>query len=223
MRVYEKVFDENIQSQMKEFFLELAMNGRKKKLNKKEQVIFDPKLEFGVVIEGKVGETFISKQGDQKEMFYLTKGEVFGELNFLEEYPLDTMVYAIEESTIAIVNGRDLIRKFEEDWKNFRYVYHSLFRKYQIAKFQMLNLVFADSLTNVCDTLVRIAISTKDFEDGKPVIKFTHQHLSDLIGCNRITVTKALNYLKEQGIINTVNKNIIIEDLEALKEIISNI
>lgn len=223
MKKYVVAFDEGMQNEMREFFCKLAEKGIKKQIKKNENISFNPESEFGIVLSGTVAETFISNEGDQKQLYFLVRGEVFGELNFIEKTPLDTYIYAREDSVVSIVNGKELMESIKEDYLNFKYIYHSLYRKYQVSKYQMLNLVFTDSVTNVADTLLRLIYSQFKSNEEIPEIKITQQHLSELIGCNRITVTKSLNYLKEKGIIETESKSIRILNLEALQEIVDSV
>ena len=47
----------------------------------------------------------------------------------------------------------------------------------------------------------------------------THQELANLIGCSRITVTRIINELKNENIIDMKNKEIYILNMEALKKL----
>ncbi len=217
--MYEKIVQPKQHKKMKEFFLNLSIKGKKKECPKKSEIEIIQGGEFGIVTKGKIGESIISSEGAQKELYFLVPGEIFGETAILEKTTFENYIYAIEDSEISLVSEKTVREVLLEDPASYGYFYHSLFRKYQVAKYQLLNLVFTDSFRNVCDTLLRIAAFDNP-EDGKLTVRTTHQHLADLIGCSRITVTKTLNYLKEQGVIRTEKKSIEITDAEKLKSCI---
>lgn len=88
--------------------------------------------------------------------------------------------------------------------------------------FQMANMAFSDSLGKVADTLVRLYYQEgQDIENGKKINeKFTHEEIAKLIGCSRVTVTRALNKFKDENILEINNGEIIIRDIENLEKFI---
>ncbi len=53
-------------------------------------------------------------------------------------------------------------------------------------------------------------------------IKLTHQDIANLIASTRETVTVTLNHLKADEVINTMDKYIIIKDIDKLKKVAQN-
>lgn len=211
--MYDEVFQEERQQEMQRFFLKLAQKGEIRSFKKGSPVSYHSRQEFGILLKGKVGIHVHSKEGTRKELFYLRPGEIFGEEGYLEGGNQEIDGYCYEATDIAFVSFQTLNE--QEDLNNIKdQFYHSLFRKYQILKHQLVNLVFRDVTTNICQTLLRIGAQSKEGEDL--IIRETHQHLADLIGCSRISVTKVLSQLKNKGIIKSEKKFIQIMDPDAL-------
>lgn len=223
MKKYEIIFEENAVKESKNFFLELSKKGTILKIAKFDSIKLDEKIEFAIVLKGKISESFISNNGGQKELYSLIPGDPFGELNYLEKFPIDTYFYAKEDSEIAIVKGSYLEDVIAKDPCKAKYVYNSLFSKYQVVKFQMINLVFTEAVCNIADTLYRILCSRNMSEKNEALIKMTQQNLSEIVGCNRATVAKSLNTLRDKGIIDFGTGFIKILNMEALREMSGNI
>ena len=88
--------------------------------------------------------------------------------------------------------------------------------------FQMANMAFSDSIGKVADTLIRLY-----YQEGEEIIqgkkikdKFTHEEIAKLIGCSRVTVTRALNKFRDENIIDIVNGEIVIKNIEKLEKYI---
>lgn len=99
---------------------------------------------------------------------------------------------------------------------------HSITRKFRIVMFQMANMTFSDSIGKVADTLIRLY-----YQEGEEIIqgkkikdKFTHEEIAKLIGCSRVTVTRALNKFRDENIIDIVNGEIVIKNIEKLEKYI---
>lgn len=191
--------------EMKKYFIELSKSGRLVKYTKKEEVKYRIGEEFGIVTSGRISEAEVSKEGTQKDLYFLVEGEIFGEIALLEGTPVNSIIYSNDASTVSFIKKEIVEKEILANRLIYKHFYHSLNRKYMLAKSQLLNLVFKDSFKNVAATLHRIAVLNSK---GVYEIDLTHQHIANLIGCSRITVTKVLNLLKEKGIIS-MDKRII--------------
>lgn len=49
--------------------------------------------------------------------------------------------------------------------------------------------------------------------------RYTHNQLASMIGCKRVAVTRAFSRLQESGAVQLINRYIIVNDLDALKEL----
>lgn len=221
--MYETLFDCEKQHKMRDFFLNDFSNyGEKRSFRKNEQIIIREKGFVAVVIKGSVKRSFYNSNGDEKYLYYLKPGEIFGEEEHFEGVADCFINTAIEDTDISIVHSREFEKLLELNVEIYRFIIHSLVRKYRISMTQMMNICFNNSIQKVADTLVRLWTQSKEIgsNNEKIVISLTHQDIADIIGCSRITVTRTLKKFKQEKIITSENRSIIIEDIDKLKRYI---
>jgi CRP-like cAMP-binding protein len=83
------------------------------------------------------------------------------------------------------------------------------------------DLSFLDALERVSNYLYGLSLEygvNTEFGIMLNII-FTHQEMADLIGTCRVTVSKIMNYLKQNRIIDKVDGYIYIKDIEKLKRL----
>ena len=49
--------------------------------------------------------------------------------------------------------------------------------------------------------------------------RYTHEQLASMIGCKRVAVTRAFRKLEEGGTVELKKRHIVIQDLDALKDL----
>jgi CRP-like cAMP-binding protein len=129
---------------------------------------------------------------------------------------------AMECSEISVLFEKELERIFMSNPEAYKYIAHSMARKFRILMMQFCGLLFKDSLGRLCDVLLRLYCQQeKVLENGHIIdIPLTHENIAQLIGCDRVTVTKGLNRLKKEGIIEISQKKILIKKIEKLEEFV---
>lgn len=218
--MYENLFDCNRQYEMRSFFLEhFSRYGERKVFNKNEEIKIEYGKSIAVVTKGKILKTIYNKEGSQKSLYFLIPGEILGDEEYFEGREELFLAIAKEVSEISILNQKAVENLLDSNPQIYRFFIHSIMRKYRIALMQMANMYFSSSTQKVADILLRLYAQLKTPDNFTNIISlpFTHQELADFVGCSRITVTKSLNELKAQNIINMCNKKIIIKDMEKLK------
>ena len=86
---------------------------------------------------------------------------------------------------------------------------------------EISNYKFNDSEGKLADFLIRLYYTEDINMDMKKHISIvlTHEEIANRIGLNRTTVTKIMNKFKEKAYITISGKEIIINDIEALKSL----
>lgn len=93
-----------------------------------------------------------------------------------------------------------------------------LSQRLNAAEERLEEMAFHDLRERLAALLLRLADET-DWR-GNPVIKgLTHQHLAEMLGSYRETVTATLNEFKSEGLIDTGRKRITINDVEGLRRL----
>lgn len=221
INMYENLFDCNRQYEMRSFFLEhFSRYGERKVFNKNEEIKIEYGKSIAVVTKGKILKTIYNKEGSQKSLYFLIPGEILGDEEYFEGREELFLAIAKEVSEISILNQKAVENLLDSNPQIYRFFIHSIMRKYRIALMQMANMYFSSSTQKVADILLRLYAQLKTPDNFTNIISlpFTHQELADFVGCSRITVTKSLNELKKQNILDIKNKKIIIKDMERLQK-----
>lgn len=219
--MYKSYFDFEKQEEMRKEFLRLSKKGIIRYYKKNSNIRIKCENGFSIVVDGKLKQSIYSTKGEEKILYILQNGEIFGEMDYFEGGEDHLIVKAIENSKISFID-KDIIEN--EIMKNpiiYRYIMHSIVRKFRILMFQMADMAFEDSYGKVADTIIRM-LNQEDIDRGNKVIneRLTHEEIANLIGCSRVTVTKILNEFKEVGLIEINSGRISIKDVEGLNKYI---
>lgn len=220
--MYEEFFDVQRQEKMRKSFLKIAEKGHLKKYQKNRIIKIPDNKCIVIVISGNIKQSIYSMEGEEKILYLLHAGEIFKEMDYFCGGESTLVTKTLEDSTISILEEEVIEQILLEDPNIYRDLIHSITRKFRIVMFQMANLAFSDSLGKVADTLIRLYYQVgQDIDKGKKINeKFTHEEIAKLIGCSRVTVTRALNKFKEQNMLEINNGEIIIRDIENLEKFI---
>lgn len=139
-------------------------------------------------------------------------GEIFGELEALDDLPRDTLAEALDDSQLYIMQREtflSLIRSKPE--LSFRLTKLIGFRMRQIES-RVEDLVFRDVPSCLAHLLLQLS---KDYGKETPQgillrIKITHQEIANLIGSIRETVSAVLGDFKKEGLITFDGRQIIL-------------
>ncbi|WP_251860124.1 Crp/Fnr family transcriptional regulator [Clostridium sp. Marseille-Q2269] len=219
--MYEKLFDKEKQDEMKSFFLnKVASLGKKEVLKKNDIINVRNNKSLGIVLEGKLKQILYNSKGEEKILFFLGPGEICGEGEYFDGEGMSVIIKACCETAVAVVKKNVLDDFLSKNPDSYRFFIHSLTRKYRISVSQIHDILFTTSKQKICNTLYRLSVqSGVETKNGLIIdIKITHQELGDLVGASRITVTKIINELKLENIIEVKDKRFIIKDFGKLKK-----
>lgn len=223
--MYNKLFDKTKQDDMRSYFLNtLALLGTEKHFSKGSDITMSATTNVAIVTKGKIKVLLYNSKGIEKLLYFLAPGEILGESEFFVGNDFPSIVKAVEDSTLSIIDSSTLQNHILNNPESYNYFIHSVTRKYRIALSQMQDMLFTNSKGKVANTIYRLAIqSSIKTTDGILIdTPLTHQDFANLIGCSRITITRALNDLKNDGIIDTIQKKIIIKDVKALEKLLDD-
>lgn len=221
---YNLLFDEKRQEKMRDFFLNnMAVHGVVRIYKKDEMIALKELGKFVAIVQkGKVRLSMVSDEGIEKSLYILISGEIFGEVGYLGGGSEITIAHFMEYSQISIISEDKLEKFIAQNHDSYKYLSHSIVRKYRISTMQMADMVFNDAIGRIANILIRLY-----YQQGKKVDKgylidlsLTHENIAQLIGCARGTVTKGINLLKHKNIIDVIQKRIIILNMEELKKYI---
>ncbi|EJP6473950.1 Crp/Fnr family transcriptional regulator [Clostridium botulinum] len=220
--MYEKIFNQEKQDEMRSFFLnELVLLGKAKNLKRNEILNIKSSKSLAIVVEGMLEQVLYHSKGEEKVMFFLSPGEICGEEEYFVSGGMPVIVKACCPSKVSLIEKKVLDEFLNTNPRAYRFFIHSLTRKYRISVSQMHDILFTTSKEKICNTLYRLSVQS-GIETSEGIIidiKLTHQELANLVGSSRITVTKIINELKNENVIErSKDKRFIIKDLDKLKK-----
>lgn len=179
-----------------------------------------------LIIEGIVKQSFYSGLGEERITEFINAGRFLGAPDFFckSTYGItatahtDVQMAAFSEEQVKELLGKD---------KEFSFgLADSLSRELRAVGRQLIEETFLPAIARIGLALqnLRLQIGTPIGEGLKVIIPITQSELAFFVGCNRITVTKALNQMTYENLIEKKAKQIIIKDVDKLsvwlKEII---
>jgi CRP/FNR family cyclic AMP-dependent transcriptional regulator len=191
---------------------------------KKRQPIYlpgDPANTVYLLKKGRVKISSTAPSGKEVTFEILEPGEIFGELEALEELPRETSAEALEDVLICAIR--------REDFDHYLHEHPDLTVKltkligFRLRKIhsRVEDLVFRDVPARLAHVLLELS-ETMGIPDGAMIrlrVKLTHQEIANLIGCSRETVSTILGEFRERGLISVESRTITILDPAALGRI----
>jgi CRP/FNR family transcriptional regulator len=126
---------------------------------------------------------------------------------------------ALVESTVSIIEADDLADLIQRAPELAPAVVHGMSRRLSELQTLTEQLLARDTSVRLAATLLSLARGFgRPTADGLTAIALplTHQHLANMIGSNRVTVTRKLLELQERGAVRSLGRNSIAVDEDAL-------
>lgn len=216
--MYESLFDQSLQRAMDAFFLEIFED--QGKINWYEKgIIIDPpdRNQIFLVLEGQLNQQMFSKKGSTITFFRLFRGNIFGEIDFFDSERTFVTNKTVSSCKIATISRELVESKLKEDIRLYEYFLTSIVKKYRIIMLELANHKFNDSVGKIADFFIRLYYTEDESNREEINVLFTQEEVANRVGLNRVTVTKALKYFKENNLVEVRNRRIIIKDIEGLK------
>ena len=188
------------------------------KFRKNEMILFEDELDtrLFIIIKGIIKLTRISEDGREFIFSFLGEGDFFGELSLLDEEIRSTNAVAVKDSIILSFNRSDYVKMFRQ----FPQITLNLLREITQRLRERDRMIKSMSLQNatgkVACTILRFADDSGDINLGQVEIPRLppHRDLANMVGTSRETISRALNWLTEQGYLQKVGGRFIIKDYE---------
>lgn len=174
----------------------------------------DPTQDVWYIKEGQVKLAMIRRDGSEKTLLVMGPRSTIGEAAAFDAAPFRVMAVALTRSVLySFSRGalEGLIRAQPEIALHF---IESLSRKVRFLAYQIEDLVFLDAAGRVARVLLYLS------EGGDGVIRTTHQELANLAGSNRVTVSNALSFLADHGIVELGRERVTIKDMGRLEVLV---
>ena len=193
---------------------------------KKKQPIYlpgDPANTVYLLKKGRVKIASSAPSGKEVTFEILEAGEIFGELEALEDSPRETLAEALDDALICAIRREDFDRYLREHPNLSVKLTKLIGLRLRKIQTRVEDLVFRDAPARLAHLLLELSKS-----DGSPdgpgiclQAKLTHQEMANLIGCSRETVSTILGQFREQGLIRIDGRSIIILNPNGLSRLVS--
>lgn len=199
----------------------LASIVTRKEYDKRETLFHqgDPGEEFMILTEGSVKVELMNAEGKELTLTILTPYQFLGELALLDDVPRSATVVSMEPSVLLSVNKRDFARLLESYPRMSIPMLRQLTRRVRGLTDDIASMAFLDSYSRVTRKILNLAEEMGQTNaDGHILIDrpLTHQQLANLVGTTRETVTKILNEMKDNGLLDIRRHRITILNREEL-------
>jgi CRP/FNR family transcriptional regulator, cyclic AMP receptor protein len=184
-----------------------------------------------VLKKGRVQLYEIDQSGEEITLSVIEDGNVFGEMALTGQSLSGIYVRAISPSTVVSLRREhleDLIMKKPE--VGLRLVrelaerLHASERRYADVVGKDVPARLATLIITLVDT-EGVVLSLVDSEGAVSAqsyripTRYTHEQLASMIGCKRVAVTRAFRKLEESGAVELKKRHIVVQDLDALKDL----
>jgi CRP-like cAMP-binding protein len=194
---------------------------------KKRQPLYltgEPSTNVYLLKQGRIKLTKTSPSGKEVTFEILGPGDILGELEVLDESPRLTSAEALDDALLCVM-PREAFTQFLARHPAVTVTLTKLIGL-RLRKLQsrVEDLVFRDVPARLAHFLLELS-KTYGVSDGTSIrlrVKLTHQELANLIGCSRETVSTTLGQFREQGLIRTEDRAIVILKPDHLTQLVSS-
>ena len=198
------------------------INGRSYK--KGEMIFFEGELsdKLYVINSGKVKIFKYTKEGKEQILYIVSSGDFLGDLSLLKKDEFKFNAEALEDVNICELTKDDFDKAVKQSPEIALKILEVLYER--IAKLE--NLVQSLSTKDIEARISGLLLGLiKDFgipEDDiiRLELPLSREDMANYIGVTRETISRKLNSMQEEGIIELIgNKTIVLNDLEYLEEL----
>lgn len=189
---------------------------------KRREVIYlpgDPGDTVYLVNEGRVKISKVTRDGKALTLSYCKPSELFGETCIVDGAPREEMVEAMEDSLITELH-RTVFDNLLAHNIGFAHQMTKLLAKRRLdLENKLETLVFRDVTSKLAELLLDLAneYGVEESRGTLIALKITHQELANLIGSTRETVSLTLSQFKQQDMLTTDGRKVIVTNSESLR------
>jgi len=190
-----------------------------KEIEKGEHLFHEgqPATAFFIVVSGSVKIYKLSSEGNEHILHVQIPSDLIAEAIIFDfkEYP--AYCQALEKTTLLRIS----IQQFLELLRCFPEISFRVMRAYSKRIRQLVNKIEELSLHDVKSRLANYLVQNLVLEEGKCIccLTLSKKDLASVLGTIPETISRALNYLKKEGIIEVSREMIIIKRLADLKRL----
>lgn len=181
----------------------------------------DPAEVLFILKKGEVAISRTTEEGKRLITTTVREGTIFGEMPFLGQRLQHAQAEALTESLICVMSRRDVEQLLTRHPCIALRIVEVLSTRLHAAESRLEEMAFKALRERLAALLLQLA--TDGDWRGRPVITgLTHQHLAELLGTYRETISATLNDFRDDGLLQTGRKRITLLQPDRLRAIIRN-
>lgn len=165
------------------------------------------------ILSGRVKVVQTTEDGRETIIAMHTAGDFFGEMSLIDGKTMPATVLALEDTITAIISKTEftfLLSTQEKVLENLLVILCSRLRE-SWNKIQLLNFNNASNRVKMLFALLSGEYGEKNNEGITLNIKLTHQHIANMVGISRETVTRVIDkWQKDKEITVLKNRHILL-------------
>lgn len=170
------------------------------------------------IMEGIVKLSFCKDSGEERITEFINGGRFLGAPDFFcrSTYGITATAHTnVKMISFSEEQVKELLEKDQEFSHSLAY---SLSRETQAMGRQLVGETFLPAVARIGAALhnLKVQIGIPAGDGLRVIVPVTQSELAFFVGCNRVTVTKALNQLYDENLIEKKAKQIIIKDVNKL-------
>lgn len=190
---------------------------------KKRQPLYlpgDPSSSVYLLKQGRVKIANTDPGGKEVTFDILEPGEVFGELDVLDDAPRTTSAEALDDTLICVIQREDFNRYLAMHPNMTVRLTKLIGLRLKKIQSRVEDLVFRDVPARLAHLLLELRKSDGVAEGFGTRLraKLTHQEMANLIGCSRETVSTTLGQFRDEGFIRIDGRTITIVNVKGLSQ-----
>lgn len=204
--------------------LELLTANKSEQIYKKSEIIFrEGAYPSGIfyIVDGKVKKYKLDKDGKEQIIYVANTGELLGYHAILSEDRYPDCAAALEESRVAFIPKEDFLETLKQSKVLSRRLLKTLSHEFAVLANSIS--MFAQKSVRERLALQLIVLREKyktNFQEGMPVeINMSRDDLASLVGTARENVVRVLSEFKEDQILETKGRKIIVHNVTKLIKI----
>lgn len=192
---------------------------------KKRQPIYlpgDPSNTVFLLKKGRVKISSTASSGKEVTFEILEPGEIFGELEVLEDAPRETIAEALDDALICAIRREDFDRYLGQHPDMTLKLTKLIGLRLRKIQSRVEDLVFRDMPARLAHLLVELSKSegVKEPQGIRLRAKLTHQEMANLIGCSRETVSTTMGQFRDNGLIQMDGRTITVVNEKGLSKLV---
>lgn len=167
---------------------------------------------FFFIVEGLVQVSIIREDGTELLLEFMGPHTICGEAAAFDGLPRFSSAFAAEETHAVEFDAEDMEEVFRAHPGFALALLQVTSLKQRILALRLEQLVSREPEGRIMELLRRLAgmFSTEHPEGRMLVTKLTHEEIAAMTGTSRVTVTRTLQRLREQGVIDIIDGHVLI-------------